>query len=106
MFLRALRTVERTCLVTVLNAVCIECATNDVVAHTGEVSYSATPDKNNRVLLQVVSDTGDISCTLEAVCQTDTSNFSKCRVRLLGGHGAYTCADSATLGTLLEDRGG
>ena len=64
-----------------------------MVTNTGEVTYTAASDKDDGVLLQVVSDAGDIGGCLDTVGQTDSGDLTKCRVRLLRGSrgnlGAY-----------------
>ena len=72
-----------TALVTVCNALCVKRTADDVVTHTGKVSYTASSDENYRVLLQVVSDTGNINGCLKSVGQSYSGDLSHCRVRLL-----------------------
>ena len=85
--LGALCTVLGTGLHTTLNTLSIQSTTDDVVANTGKVLNTAAADQNNRVLLQVVADTGDVSGNFHTVGQAYTSDLTQCRVRLLGAGG-------------------
>ena len=85
--LRALCTVLRASLHTSLNALRIERAADDVVTHTRKVLDTAAADQNDGVLLQIVTDTGDVSGDLVTVRQTHTGDLTKCGVRLLRGGG-------------------
>jgi hypothetical protein len=48
-----------------------------VVTHTGEILYTAAADKNNAVLLKVVTDAGNVSGNFHAVCQTNSGDLTK-----------------------------
>jgi hypothetical protein len=54
-----------------------------MVTYTGEILNSSASDEYDRVLLQIVSDTGDIGCNLDPVRKSYPCDFSLCRVRLL-----------------------
>ena len=59
---------------------------------------TAAAYKHDRVLLQVVTFTGDVGVDLLAVGEAHTRNFTDCRVRLLGGG----CVDTYTYATTLR----
>ena len=48
---------------------------------------------------------GDVCGNFHAVYETDTSNLTKCRVRLLRGGGVHAGANATLLGVALERRG-
>lgn len=83
---------------TVLYALGIQRATDDVVTYTGKVLNTAAANQNNRVLLQVVANAGNIGGNLVTVGQAHTSDFTKRRVGLLGGSGSDCGADTSLLG--------
>jgi hypothetical protein len=76
-----------------------------VVANTGKILNPAAPDKNDGVLLKVMTDAGDVSGTLETVGKADTGNLTECGVRLFGSHGTNSGANAAALRALLQNRG-
>src|SRR6476661_10271459 len=86
--LRTLGAVLRTALLTVLDALGIEDAAEDVVAHAGQVLDAAAADHDHRMLLKVMTFTGDVADHFEAVGQTHLGNLATRRVRLLRGRGA------------------
>jgi len=65
--LRTLRAVFRTALLTVLDALCIEDAADDVVTDTRQILHEAAADRDNRVFLQVMTFTGDITDDFKTV---------------------------------------
>ena len=69
-----------------------------MVTNTGKVLYTATADQNNRVLLQVVANAGDIGGNLVTVGQAHTGDLTKGRVGLLGGGGSDSGAHTSLLG--------
>src|SRR6185295_17565367 len=76
--------VLRTALLAVLDALRIEHAAQDVVAHTWQVLHAAAADHHHRVLLQIVALTRDVADALEAVGEAHLRNLAQRRVRLLG----------------------
>ena len=84
LLLRALRAVLGTALHTALHALRIQSAADDVVTHTGEVLDTAAADHDHRVLLQRMTDTGNVGGDLVAVGQADTGDLTQSGVRLLG----------------------
>src|SRR3546814_19301868 len=59
--LRTLGAVFRTALLTVLDALGIQNAAQDVVADAGQVANTAAANQHHRVLLKVVAFTGDLA---------------------------------------------
>ncbi len=100
-------TVKRTALVSLGNALSIQCSSDDVVTYTGKVSYTTASDKNNRVLLQVVADTRDVTSSLKTVYELNSGDLSDSGVRLLRCSCGYLCTYTSLLrralvgGTLL-----
>src|SRR6187397_2630449 len=103
--LRTLRAVLRTALLTVLDALGIEDAAEDVVAHAGQILDAAAADHDHRVLLKVMAFTRDVADHFEAVGQAHLGDLAKRRVRLLRGRGVDARADAATL-RAVGQRGG
>jgi predicted transcriptional regulator with HTH domain len=54
-----------------------------VITYTREVTNSSASDKNYRVLLKVVSDTGNVGGCLKTVGKSYSRDLTKCGVRLL-----------------------
>jgi hypothetical protein len=100
--LRALGAVLGAGLLTVLDALKVEAAANDVVTHTRQVLHTAAANQNNRVLLQVVTLTADVRNDLETVGQTNLRNFTQRGVRLLRSRGVNTGANAPLLRACLE----
>ena len=69
---------------TALNALGIQSAADDVVTNTGQVLDTAAADHDHRVLLQRMTDTGDVGGDLVAVGQADTGDLTQSGVGLLG----------------------
>ena len=74
---RSLCAVLGTCLKSVVYSGCIKGSSNDVVSYAGKVFYSSASDKNNAVLLEVVTDTRNIRCYLDTVSKTNSGYFSE-----------------------------
>src|SRR5260370_37549946 len=94
---RSFGPVERAATAALADAVAIQRAAHDVVAHAGQVFHAPTANKHDRVFLQVMPLTGDVGRDFHAVAQTNAGNFTHCRVRLLGRHGTHLGADAAFL---------
>src|ERR1700682_5106463 len=92
--LRTLRAVLRTTLLTVLDALGIEDAAEDVVAHAGQILDAAAADHHHRVLLKVMAFTRNVADHLEAVGQPHFRDLAQRRVRLLRGPGVDTRANA------------
>ena len=95
--LRSLDAVFRTALTAICDALGVKRAADDVVTHTGQVTYSSASDENNRVLLEIVADTGNVGCCFHSVGESYSRDLTKCGVRLLRVDCRYLCADAALL---------
>src|SRR4051812_33644173 len=73
-------------LLAVLDALGIQRATHNVVAHAWQVFNAATANKDYRVFLKVVALARNVSGNFHTVRQAHAGNFAKRRVRFLGGH--------------------
>src|SRR5262245_1944795 len=94
---RTLGAVFRTALLAVLDALGVEHAAQDVVAHARQVLDAAAADHHHRVLLQVMALARDVADHLEAVGQTNLGDLAERRVRLLRGRRVDARADAALL---------
>src|SRR5438552_1481588 len=81
----------------VANAGRVEGAAHDVVLHRGQVLDPAATHQDHGVLLQVVTDAGNVGGHLHLVRQAHARDLAKRRVRLLRGAGHHLKADTATL---------
>src|SRR6185503_8546407 len=81
--LRTLRAVLRTRLLAILDALQVEGAADDVVAHTRQILHAAAAHEHDAVLLQVVAFTADVRDDLETVGQAHLGDLAKRGVRLL-----------------------
>src|SRR4029077_20462890 len=104
--LRPLGAVLRTALLAVLDALRIEHAAQDVVAHAREVLHAAAADHDHRVLLQIVALARNVTDHLEAVGQAYFCDFAQRRVRLLRRCRVDARADAAFLRRVLQRRHG
>ena len=104
LLLGSLRSVLGSGLLTIRYARRIKAAAYSVVSHTGQVLHATASDQYNTVLLQVMALTTNVRGHLEPVCQPDTADFSQSRIRLLGGGGVNTCADTSPLRAGLQCR--
>src|ERR1700682_187985 len=75
----------------------VQGAADDVVADAREVLDAAAADQHHRVLLEVVSDAGDVGRHFDAGGQADARDLAEGRVRLLGCLGIDAYADSPPL---------
>src|SRR3977135_3167596 len=66
---------------------------DDLVAHAGEILHSSPTDQDDRVLLQVVPDAGDVGGDFDTRGQPDPGDLAEGRVRLLGRRGLHLGAD-------------
>src|ERR1700727_1074971 len=102
--LGALGAIFGAALLTVGHADRVQSAAHYVIAHTGQILYTAAADEHDRVLLQVVADTGDIGGDFHTVGQANAGDLTQRRVRLLGGLRVNAGADTAPLGRTLQGR--
>src|SRR4030088_2614146 len=100
----ALGAVLRTALLAPLGAGRVEGAADHVVADTGEVLDAAAADQDDRVLLEVVPDPGDIGRDLLPGGQPYPGDLPKGRVRLLWGGRIDAHADAPPLRGALQRR--
>src|ERR1700728_329976 len=102
--LRPFRAVLGTALLAVLDALGIEHAAQDVVAHARQILDAAAADHHHRVLLQVMALARDVADHLEAVGETNLGDLAERRVRLLRRRRVDARADAALLRALLQGR--
>ncbi|MCY1224944.1 hypothetical protein D9M72_371220 [compost metagenome] len=102
--LRTLRTILRTTLLAVLDALRIENTTDDVVTNARKVLNAAAADHDNRVFLKVVTFTRNVADDFEAVRQTNLGNLTESRVRLLRGRRVNAGANATLLRVFLQSR--
>src|SRR3990172_819152 len=80
---RPLRSVFRTALPARTDALRIQHATNDVIAHTGQILDATAADHDHRMLLQIVTLARDVARHLKTVGETNASDLPQGRVWLL-----------------------
>src|SRR3954470_22727267 len=102
--LLALRAVTAAGLLAAAHALRVERAADDLVADAGEVLHPAAADKHDRVLLQVVTDAGDVRRDLDAGRQPDPGDLAQRAVRLLRGGRVDARAHAAPLRAALQRR--
>src|SRR4051794_11928317 len=99
-----LRAVPAASLLAVADALGVQRAADDLVAHAREVLHAAAAHEHHRVLLQVVADTGDVGGDLDATGEADASDLAQRRVRLLRRRRVDARADTAALRGTLQRR--
>src|SRR5512146_623422 len=102
--LRALGAVERTALLAVLDALGVEHAADDVIAHARKVLDAAAADQDDAMFLKVVALAGNISERLISIRQAHLGDLAQSRIRLLGRGRVDAGADGALLRAALERR--
>src|SRR6187431_2129371 len=100
--LRTLRAVLRTALLTVLDALGIQHAAENVVSHAGQILDATAADHDHGVLLKVMTLARNVSDDFEAIGQTHLGNLTKRRVRLLRGRGVHARTNATLLRRLLQ----
>ena len=108
-----------TALHTAIDTLGVQSTTDDVVTHTGKVLHTAATDQYYAMLLQVVADTRNVRGYLDTIRELNTGYLTQSRVRLFGGHGTNSGANTTLLGavgiavglvqrvvSLLQSRGG
>src|SRR5208283_5815172 len=103
--LRSLGAVFRAALLAVLDALGVEHAAQDVVAHSRQVLDPAAADHDHRMLLQVVAFARYVADDLEAVGQAHLGDLAKRRIQLLRRRRIYARAHPALLRARLEMAG-
>src|SRR5258708_23331067 len=101
---RTFRAVVRTTLLAVLDALGIEDAAENVVAHAGQILDAAAADHDHGMLLKVMAFTRNVADDFEAIGQAHLGDLAKRRVRLLRGRGVDARANAALLRRLLQRR--
>src|SRR4051795_8735918 len=99
-----LRAVTAASLLAVADTLGVQRAADDLVPDAGEVLHTAATDQHDRVLLKVVTDTGDVGRHLDTVAQPHTGHLAQRRVGLLRRGGVHTRADASPLRASLERR--
>src|ERR1700733_4241207 len=100
-----LRAVTAAGLLAVADALGVQGAADDLVAHTREVAHPATAHQHDGVLLKVVAHARDVRGDLDLAREPDPGHLAQRRVRLLGGGRVDARADPAALRAGLERRG-
>lgn len=85
--LRLLGAVTAAGLLASVHTQCVASSTYNVVSHAWQVTNSSTTHQHNRVLLQVVTLTGNVDRDFFAIGQTNPSDLPQCRVGLFRSHG-------------------
>src|SRR6202000_2481406 len=78
-----LRAITAARLLAVADTLGVQRAADDLVAHTGQVTDTTAADQHDGVLLEVVTDTGDVRGDLDLAGQPDAGNLAERRVGLL-----------------------
>src|ERR687884_1570752 len=100
-----LRAVPAASLLAVADALGVQRAADDLVAHAGEVLHTTAAHEHHRVLLQVVADAGDVGGHLDAAGEADAGDLAQRRVRLLRRRRVDARAHAAALRGTLQRRG-
>src|SRR5262245_2215682 len=103
--LRTLHAVFRTALLTVLDALGIQNAAEDVVTDAGKVLHAAAADHDHGVFLKVMTFARDVTDDFEAIGEAHFGDLAKRRVRLLRGRRVNACAYAALLRARLKMAG-
>ena len=101
LFLRTLCSVLGASLLTVSNTLSIKSTADDMITYTGKVTDTAAADENYRVLLKVVTNTGNVCSCFHSVGKSYSGNLTKSRVRLLRCYGSNLGANASLLGRAL-----
>jgi hypothetical protein len=75
-----------------------------VIADAGQVFDPAAPDEDDRVLLEVMSDAGDIAGDLDIIGQTDSGHLAESGVWFFRSGGKNSRADTSFLRAILQSR--
>mgnify|MGYP001770812832 CR=1 FL=1 len=75
--------VFRTPLFPICDARGIERTADNMVSDTGQILNATSADEHDRVLLQIMSDTRNVSCDLDLVSQANARDLTQSRIRLL-----------------------
>src|SRR5262245_41563935 len=100
----ALGTVLRASLFAFGDALAIEDAPDNVITDARQVADAASPNEDDRVLLEVMTLAADVGGDLLPVGEPDPRHFPERRVRLLGGHRLHLEADAPLERARLQHR--
>src|SRR5207253_7337163 len=81
--LRPLRPVLRSTLAPVLDADRVQRTAHDVIADAGKILDASAADQHDRMLLKIVSDSGNVGGDLDAVGEPNARHLAQRRIRLL-----------------------
>src|SRR5271165_1360322 len=95
--LRPLGAVLRPALLAVLDALRVEHAAQDVVAHAGQILDAAAADHHHGMLLQVMAFARNVTDDLKTIGQANLGDLTQSRVRLLRGRRVNAGAHAALL---------
>src|SRR4051794_7544410 len=99
-----LRAVAAAGLLAVADTLSVQRTPDDLVPNTRKVLHTAATHEHDRVLLQVVTDAGNVGRDLDAARQPNTGDLPKRGVRLLRRRRVDARADTAALRASLERR--
>ena len=80
----------------------VESAANDMISDAREVFHPTAANEHYGVLLEVMPFTPDVCRDLEAISQSNTSDLTERRIRLLRSRGVYARAYSPLLRVTLK----
>jgi hypothetical protein len=92
-------------LFSILDTECIQGTSDNMIPYTREILNASTTDKNNRMLLKIMSYPRDISSNLYAGRQPNSGNLPQGRIGLLGCRRIYAGTNASFLGTPFKCRG-
>jgi hypothetical protein len=72
-------------------------STDDVISGTGKILNTSATDKHYRVLLEIMSFTGNVAGNFNSVGETYSRDLTKCGVRLLRGRSLNSGANATLL---------
>ena len=99
LLLWTLSSVLRATLCAISNTSGVERTANNVITYTWQVFYTTATHQHDAVLLKVVTLSWDVGVHFLLVGQTNTGNFSQCRIRLFRSGCVDTHAYTTTLWT-------
>src|SRR3974390_1331829 len=102
--LRTFGAVFRTALLTVLDALGVEHAAQDMITRPRQIFHAAAANHHHRVLLQIVPLTRYVADDLETIGQPHLGDLAQRRVRLLRCRRIYARANAALLRRSLQRR--
>jgi hypothetical protein len=89
-------------LLAALHANRIEGSPHHVISHTREVFHATAAEQYQRMLLKVVPFAGNVTGHFDTICETNSGDLAKGRIRLLWRLCEYPHADAPALGALLK----